>query len=73
MTPEPELQLSSVTGESVTENKERHRSVTPDPELSWQRKCPVSVQWLSSTSFDHYSSKRVQEEVGSNQWPNQKQ
>ena len=50
MTPEPELQLSSVTGESVTvsqrDHKERHKTVTPDPELSWQRKCPVSVQWL---------------------------
>ena len=50
MTPEPELQLSSVTGESVTvsqrEYQERHIAVTPEPELSSQRKCPVSVQWL---------------------------
>ena len=27
----------------------RHGAVTPEPELSEQRKCPVSVQWLRST------------------------
>ena len=60
MTPWPESQCYKChkerhksQGESVTvsqgEYQERHRAVTPEPELSWQRKCPVSVQWLNST------------------------
>ena len=30
-----------------------HEAVTLEPELSWQHKCTVSVQWLSSTA--HFS------------------